>query len=141
MVVDGHCYAISPTTRTWCGAPLLTSTPLVKRSPDPDKKMANVEPLDKKISVRLTSAEKIQLAEDAQIAGLGLSELVRRRYFGRRIIANADTAILRELRRLGGILKQLNSESASADHQQIQETLKTLQVYMEVLCDRQESSK
>jgi hypothetical protein len=106
--------------------------------PDPDKKMANVELLDKKISVRLTAAEKIQLAEDAQIAGLGLSELVRRRYFGRRIIANADTAILRELRRLGGILKQLNSE---ADHQQVQETLRTLQNYMEVLCDRQESSK
>jgi hypothetical protein len=101
--------------------------------------MANVELLDKKISVRLTAAEKIQLAEDAQISGLGLSELVRRRYFGRRIIANADTAILRELRRLGGILKQLNSENA--DHQQVQETLKTLQDYMEVLCDRQESSK
>ncbi len=101
--------------------------------------MANVEPLDKKISVRLTAAEKIQLAEDAQIAGLGLSELVRRRYFGRRIIANADTAILRELRRLGGLLKQLNSESA--DHQQVQETLRILQNYMEVLCDRQESSK
>jgi hypothetical protein len=101
--------------------------------------MANVEPLDKKISVRLTAAEKIQLAEDAQIAGLGLSELVRRRYFGRRIVANADTAILRELRRLGGLLKQLNSESA--DRQQVQETLRTLQDYMEVLCDRQESSK
>jgi hypothetical protein len=103
--------------------------------------MANVELLDKKISVRLTAAEKIQLAEDAQIAGLGLSELVRRRYFGRRIIANADTVILRELRRLGGILKQLNSESASIDHQQVQETLRTLQDYMEVLCDHQESSK
>jgi hypothetical protein len=108
-------------------------------SPDPDRKMANVELLDKKISVRLTAAEKIQLAEDAQIAGLGLSELVRRRYFGRRIIANADTAILRELRRLGGLLKQLNSENA--DNQQVQDTLKTLQDYMEVLCDRQESSK
>jgi hypothetical protein len=107
--------------------------------PDPNRKMANVELLDKKISVRLTAAEKIQLAEDAQIAGLGLSELVRRRYFGRRIIANADTAILRELRRLGGLLKQLNSENA--DNQQVQDTLKTLQDYMEVLCDRQESSK
>lgn len=107
--------------------------------PDSNRKMANVELLDEKISVRLTAAEKIQLAEDAQIAGLGLSELVRRRYFGRRIIANADTAILRELRRLGRMLKQLNSESM--DHQQVQETLKTLQDYMEVLCDRQESSK
>jgi hypothetical protein len=105
------------------------------------KKMTDIEPLDKRISVRLTAAEKIKLAEDAQIAGLGLSELVRRRYFGRPIIANADAAVLRELRRLGGLLKYLNSESAGAYNQQVQETLSTLKDYMEVLCDRQESSK
>jgi hypothetical protein len=103
--------------------------------------MTDIEPLDKRISVRLTAAEKIKLAEDAQIAGLGLSELVRRRYFGRPIIANADAAVLRELRRLGGLLKYLNSESAGAYNQQVQETLSTLKDYMEVLCDRQESDK
>jgi hypothetical protein len=127
----------------------------------------DIEPLDKRISVRLTAAEKIKLTEDAQIAGLGLSELVRRRYFGRPIIANADAqiaglglselvrrryfgrpiianadaAVLRELRRLGGLLKYLNSESSGTYNQQVQETLSTLKDYMEVLCDRQESSK
>jgi hypothetical protein len=139
MVFGGHCYAIPP-NNAGCGATLLTLLHLRGVPPRPPKRM-DIEPLDKRISVRLTAAEKVKLTEDAQIAGLGLSELVRRRYFGRPIIANADAAVLRELRRLGGLLKYLNSESAGAYNQQVQETLSTLKDYMEVLCDRQESDK
>ena len=52
-------------------------------------------PLTEKIAVRLQPAEKAQLREDADLAGISVSELVRRRYFGRPIVANA--AIAREL--------------------------------------------
>ena len=48
------------------------------------------EALTEKIAVRLTPAEKAKLREDADLAGLSVSELVRRRYFGRRIVHHAD---------------------------------------------------
>ena len=71
-------------------------------------------PLDAVVNVRLTAAEKGRLREDAAAAGLAVSELVRRRYFGRPIVAHADMATIRELRRLGGLLKHVHAESRGA---------------------------
>ena len=51
------------------------------------------EPLGAMLRLRLTASEKERLREDADLAGLSMSELVRRRYFGRPIIANADAII------------------------------------------------
>lgn len=70
-----------------------------------------LEPLDAVINVRLTTAEKFRLKEDADLAGLGMSELVRRRYFGRPIIASADAVMIRELRRIGALLKHIHHEN------------------------------
>lgn len=72
------------------------------------------EPLDTKVDVRLTSDEKSRLKEDAEIAGISMSALVRARYFGRPIIANTDQVMIRELRRLGGLLKSVHVESDGA---------------------------
>ena len=72
------------------------------------------EALDEKIAVRLTTAEKQRLAVDAEIAGLSMSALVRARYFGRPIITNTDQVMIRELRRLGGLLKNVHVESDGA---------------------------
>jgi hypothetical protein len=69
------------------------------------------ETLDEKIAVRLTREEKGKLAEDAYLAGLSMSALVRARYFGRPIIANTDQIMVRELRRIGGLLKHIHNES------------------------------
>lgn len=72
------------------------------------------EPLDTKVDVRLTSAEKARLQEDADLAGMSMSALVRARYFGRPILANTDQVMIRELRRLGGLLKTIHVESDGA---------------------------
>lgn len=72
------------------------------------------EPLSEKIAVRLTKDEKERLREDADVAGLSVSELVRRRYFGRPIVANADMVMVRELRRIGGLLKHVHISSKGA---------------------------
>jgi len=53
-----------------------------------------LEPLDAVVNVRLTASEKARLREDADLAGLSVSELVRRRYFGRPIVAHADAVLL-----------------------------------------------
>lgn len=72
------------------------------------------EPLDCFVNVRLTAAEKARLREDAELAGLSVSELIRRRYFGRPIVASADASMVRELRRLGGLVKHIHNESRGA---------------------------
>lgn len=58
------------------------------------------------VTFRATPAEKNHLAEQADMAGLSLSEYLRRREFGGRpMIARTDMVMLSELRRIGGLLK------------------------------------
>jgi len=93
------------------------------------------EPLDAVINVRLTAAEKARLKEDADLAGLSMSELVRRRYFGRPIIANADAVMLKELRRIGGLLKHIHNESGGVYSKQTAEALVALKGYFRQIND------
>lgn len=59
------------------------------------------------ITFRISTAEKEYVAEQAKLAGLSLSEYLRRRFLGkgRPIVAFTDMNTVRELRRLGGLLK------------------------------------
>ena len=91
------------------------------------------ETLDAVINVRLTLAEKARLREDADVAGLSVSELVRRRYFGRPIVANADAVMLKEVRRLGGLLKHIHSESRGAYSKETAAALVAIKGYIEKL--------
>jgi hypothetical protein len=92
-----------------------------------------LEPLDAVINVRLTATEKAQLKEDADLAGLSLSELVRRRYFGKPILANADAVMLKELRRLGGLLKHVHNDSQGVYSKETAGALMALKAYLEQL--------
>jgi len=57
-------------------------------------------------TLRLSEAEDARLVEEAAFAGLTVSEYMRRRFFGGRpILAQTDASVLRELRRMGGLLK------------------------------------
>lgn len=69
-------------------------------------------PLSAVVNVRLTPEEKSQLAEQAGTAGLTVSALVRKRVMGRAVVASTDAAMLRELRRLGGLFKHLFAQGA-----------------------------
>lgn len=91
------------------------------------------EPLDAVINVRLTVTEKGRLKEDSDLAGLSMSELVRRRYFGRPIIANADAVMLKELRRIGGLLKHVHNQSDGAYSKDTAGALVALKAYIERL--------
>ena len=54
---------------------------------------------------RHRKGKKRSLTEQAEIAGLSLSEYMRRRFFGGRIAAHTDLNTIAELRRIGGLLK------------------------------------
>lgn len=56
--------------------------------------------------MRITRAEDERLQEQAAIAHISVAEYMRRLFFGGRpIIARTDDQAIRELRRLGGLLK------------------------------------
>jgi hypothetical protein len=62
--------------------------------------------LQRRITLRLSDYEDARLRNQAAVAGLSVSEYLRRRFFGGRpIIAHVDTRMISELRRLGGLLK------------------------------------
>ena len=55
---------------------------------------------------RLTAEEDARIEKQAAVAGLSVSEYMRRLFFGGRpIVAKSDEQAIRELRRLGGLLK------------------------------------
>ncbi|MGD0481386.1 MAG: MobB mobilization protein [Terracidiphilus sp.] len=58
-----------------------------------------------RFEMRLTALERAQLREDADLAGMSISEFVRRRAFGKTINSATDLMMIRELRRLGGLQK------------------------------------
>jgi len=89
--------------------------------------------LDAVVNVRLTMAEKMRLQDDADMASLSMSELVRARYFGRPVIANADQVMVKELRRIGGLLKYVHLESNGAYHQATADALAEVKRYIETL--------
>ena len=68
------------------------------------------------IGFRVTAQEKTRLEEQAEICGLTVSEYLRRRFFGGRpIVAHMDEAMIRELKRLGGLLKHNFETIRNAD--------------------------
>lgn len=62
---------------------------------------------EKMILIRITDSEAQQIKNDTDIAKLTTSELCRRRLFNRKITARIDQTTINELRRIGGMLKQI----------------------------------
>lgn len=91
---------------------------------------------DERITVRLHSAEKVTLEEDARVAGLSVGELVRRQYFNRPIVTDVDRTMIRELRRIGGLVKHIHNESAGAYSRQTANVLSDLQNFIRKLNPR-----
>ena len=89
-------------------------------------------------TVRITIAEDEKLKTQAASARISVAEYMRRKFFGGRpIIARTDDLAIRELRRLGGLLKH-NFVLASEANQpkawhEIRETLKKIQAAIDFL--------
>lgn len=97
------------------------------------------DPLDAIVNVRLTSEEKERLRDDADMAGLSMSALIRARYFGRPVVAHADQVLIKELRRVGGLLKHIHNESGGIYNKDTAGALVALKAYIGKLSrDRQE---
>ena len=82
--------------------------------------------LTARLDVRVSPAEKEQLGGIAREAGLAVAELVRLRALGRPVVSRTDATTIRELRRIGGLLKMVHVESGGAYRQQTAELLTML---------------
>lgn len=69
------------------------------------------ESLDARLNVRLPAGELARIKDDAEMSNMSMSEIVRCRYFGKPVIAKHDELMIKELRRVGGLLKLVHTES------------------------------
>jgi hypothetical protein len=84
--------------------------------------------LTARLDVRVAPAEKAQLRAIAEAAGVRVAELVRLRALGRPVVPRTDATTIRELRRLGGLLKRVHMESRGAYSRETAAALQTLHV-------------
>jgi hypothetical protein len=70
--------------------------------------------LTQRLDVRVSPGEKEQLRAIARGAGMRVAELVRLRSLGRPVVPRTDATTIRELRRLGGLLKKVHVDSGGA---------------------------
>jgi len=66
------------------------------------------------VNIRVTEEEKEDLAEQANLCGMTLSQLGRKRLLGRRVVSKVDSHMIAELRRLGGLVKHAFNEGANS---------------------------
>lgn len=91
--------------------------------------------LTERLDVRVSPAEKEQLRTLAADAGVSVAELVRSRALGQPIVPRTDATTIRELRRLGGLLKKVHVDSNGAYSEQTAAALAELRVAITALSD------
>jgi hypothetical protein len=82
--------------------------------------------LTARLDVRVAPVEKAQLRAIADMAGVPVAELVRLRALGRHVLSRTDATTIRELRRLGGLLKKVHTDSGGAYSRETAAALQTL---------------
>ena len=90
-------------------------------------------PLTARVQFRLTAAEKNAIIEQAQASGMTLSNYCRHRVLGHPVFAETDMAMIRELRRLGGLLKHVHTQSRGVYRSQTKSILDAIRRYIELL--------
>lgn len=92
-------------------------------------------------TLRLTGEEDARLSGQAAIAGISVSEYMRRLFFGGRpLVAKTDGQTIRELRRLGGLLKYnfeaIREKGGRNELAELSATLNAIRAVIERLSER-----
>jgi hypothetical protein len=86
-----------------------------------------------RIGLRVSGAELLEIKEQAEASRLTVSEYVRRRVLGKRIIPKTDLSVLAELRRLGGLLKHVHLETRGTYSELTAGAIRALEAYGQAL--------
>ena len=92
-------------------------------------------------TLRLTGEEDARLSGQAALAGISVSEYMRRLFFGGRpLVAKTDGQTIRELRRLGGLLKYnfeaVREKGGRNELAELSATLNAIRAVIERLSER-----
>ena len=92
-------------------------------------------------TLRLTGEEDARLSGQAAIAGISVSEYMRRLFFGGRpLVAKTDGQTIREWRRLGGLLKYnfeaVREKGGRNELAELSATLNAIRAVIERLSER-----
>ena len=92
-------------------------------------------------TLRLTGEEDARLSGQAAIAGISVSQYMRRLFFGGRpLVAKTDGQTIRELRRLGGLLKYnfeaVREKGGRNELAELSATLNAIRAVIERLSER-----
>lgn len=91
------------------------------------------------VTFRLSETDRKDLVEQASAAGLSVSEYVRRRALGHPVLARSDAALLRELRRQGGLIKHYALSGSSVSREANEALRSIIKLMTELSGDRQKN--
>lgn len=91
------------------------------------------EPLNCVLQVRMSVSDLAHIREQADAAGTTPSALARQWLRGQTVITQTDLAVIRELRRLGGLLKLTHQLTGGAMKAEATAAIRNLNAYVEVL--------
>ena len=89
-------------------------------------KLSDAEKKGERLTVRFRPGELNELSEQADMCGLNVSELVRRRAMNIHVVSAVDMKMLSELRRIGGLVKFTHNETNGLYRQKTAELLDEL---------------
>ena len=75
------------------------------------RKLEEIEKKSMRTTIRFKPEEIVELEQQAHLDGLTLSELIRRRALKRRVLPAVDLRLIAELRKIGGLVKMIYSET------------------------------
>ncbi len=82
---------------------------------------------------RVTNKEYAVIKMISELSGLSMSEYLRRRAYNIRIVAKSDIHVLKELRRLGGLIKHIYNETNGIYSSQMADALEAITSYAHAL--------
>lgn len=91
------------------------------------------------VTFRLSEKDRKDIVAQASAAGLSISEYIRRRALGHPVLAQADAAMIRELRRQGGLIKHYSLSDSRAPKEAIEAYRAILTLIKELSGDRQKN--
>jgi hypothetical protein len=90
-----------------------------------------IRQMQRALSIRVTPDDYAAIVEKAAGCGLPIAEFVRRCSLGRQTPARTDLQVVNELRRLGGLQKQLFSQDDERNRERYAELLLEIQAAIE----------
>jgi hypothetical protein len=92
------------------------------------------------IHIRVTKKERKFLESESTIAGLSPSELIRRRFLGKKVTSYADYQMINQLCRLGGLFKYTFKQSDGSYSEVTWEILEMIRLIVKRIADDSKKS-